>query len=156
YQYDRDRQLTGEARPDGKLVALAYDAASRLTTQTIDTGTITRSYDVADHLTQIGAPGDIASSFSYDGFLLTSDTATGAVVGSIGRAYDTSLRLVGLSLGGVTINQAFDADNLLVAAGALTLTRDPQQGLVSSTTLSAITTTLTRNSFGEIAGMQAL
>ena len=43
----------------------------------------------------------------------------------------------------------YDNDSLLTSAGALTLTRDPQNGLLAGTTLGVVSDSLTYNSFGE-------
>src|SRR5204862_443838 len=46
--------------------------------------------------------------------------------------------------------RGYDQDGLLTQAGALTLSRDPQQGLVTGTTLGAVGDTRTYNGFGEL------
>jgi RHS repeat-associated protein len=156
YSYNRDRQLTRETRPDGKLVALAYDAAGRLGSETIDTGTITSTYDAADRLTRLQAPGNLTLSFTYNGVLGTSDAASGAVNGTVSRTFDSSFRLTSRSVTGTTaVAQTYDADDLLTGAGSLTLTRDVQTGLVSNTALGVVTTGFVRNGFGEVIEMHA-
>jgi RHS repeat-associated protein len=77
------------------------------------------------------------------------------VSGTLQRAYDASFRLASRSLNGTVISQTLDADDLLVAEGALTLVRDPQHGLTRSTTLGNVATVVTRNAFGEVIAMTA-
>ncbi|MDQ7015300.1 MAG: hypothetical protein Q9N68_02875, partial [Gammaproteobacteria bacterium] len=47
-----------------------------------------------------------------------------------------------------------DNDGLLTAAGDLTLIRNPQHGLIDSTTLGSISTNNSYNNFGELANSQ--
>ncbi len=154
YSFNRDSQLTRMTRPDGKLMDLRYDTSGRLSSQIIDTGTIAAVYDTANRLTRLTAPGNNVLALSYDGLLGTSDVATGAVAGNVGRAYDPSFRLTSRSLNGNAIGQTYDADDLLTGAGNLTLARDLENGLVSNTTFGVVTTALARNGFGEIMGME--
>jgi RHS repeat-associated protein len=53
--------------------------------------------------------------------------------------------------GGNTIAFGYDNDDLLTSAGAMTLTRDAQNGLLTGTTLGTTTETMTYNSLGEVA-----
>jgi YD repeat-containing protein len=49
----------------------------------------------------------------------------------------------------------YDPESLLTGAGALTLTRHPQHGLLTGTTLGNLTDGLTYNTFGELSTYQA-
>ena len=53
--------------------------------------------------------------------------------------------------GGNTINFSYDSDDLLTGAGAMSLTRDAQNGLLTGTTLGTVTESMTYNSLGEVA-----
>jgi YD repeat-containing protein len=50
---------------------------------------------------------------------------------------------------GDTVAYVYDDDGLLVAAGDLALTRDPDNGLLTETALDSVTTRTTYNAFGE-------
>ncbi|MFN8000954.1 MAG: hypothetical protein U0X75_08080 [Acidobacteriota bacterium] len=50
----------------------------------------------------------------------------------------------------------YDNDDLLVGAGALTLTRDPQTGLINNTALGNLTDIRTYNGFAELTGHNAV
>jgi RHS repeat-associated protein len=66
------------------------------------------------------------------------------------------LRLRTISVNGANaVTYAYDADSLLRQAGSLVLNRDPETGLLSSTTLGNVTTSYTYNGFGELASMTA-
>jgi len=57
---------------------------------------------------------------------------------------------------GVTpISYTYDSDGLLTGSGVLNLTRDVQNGLLTGTTLGAVSTTRSYNSFGEIASFSS-
>lgn len=54
-----------------------------------------------------------------------------------------------------TVNHGYDADSLLTQAGALTLTRAPATGRISSTNLGAVSTTLGYTTYGELETVTA-
>jgi hypothetical protein len=47
------------------------------------------------------------------------------------------------------VSFGYDADSLLTGSGALSVTRDPQTGLATRTTLGQVTDATTYNDFGE-------
>jgi RHS repeat-associated protein len=57
--------------------------------------------------------------------------------------------------GGSSITFQYDPDSLLTGAGALTLTRHPQHGLLTGTTLGNVTDSYTYSPFGELDTYQA-
>jgi hypothetical protein len=74
----------------------------------------------------------------------------------VSRVYNNNFRLAYLSINnGNTSSFQYDQDGLLTGAGALTLTRDPQNGLLTGTVLGNITDAITYNSFGEADTYQA-
>jgi hypothetical protein len=56
---------------------------------------------------------------------------------------------------GNTINYAYDNDGLLTAAGSLTLTPNPQNGLLIGTALGQVSDSWNYNSFGEPSSYSA-
>jgi RHS repeat-associated protein len=151
YNWNRDKQLTGVTRPDGAIFAFAYDSAGRLSTLTEPLGTHRYTYDGAKGtLASIAAPDGNSVAFTYDGDLPTAVVSTGAVSASVGFSYDSSFRVTGETVNGTsTIAFGYDDDDLLIAAGALTLHRDAANGLLTGTTLGNITDSYTYNTFGE-------
>jgi RHS repeat-associated protein len=94
--------------------------------------------------------------YSYDGSLLTGTTWTGPVAGSVSRTYDTDFRVATESVNGSNpITFQYDPDSLLTGACALDLTRHPQHGLLTGTTLGNVTDSLTYSTFGELSTYQA-
>ncbi|WP_295433562.1 PKD domain-containing protein [uncultured Thiodictyon sp.] len=151
YSYNLDKQLTRVLRPDGLSVDLDYDTAGRLKTLTVPEGTLSYGYHATTgRLNRITAPDGGALGLTYDGSLLTGATWTGTVAGSIGFAYDNDLRVSSINVNGANpIAYQYDPDSLLTQAGALTLTRNAQHGLLTGSTLSRVTDTWTYNGFGE-------
>ncbi len=156
YAYNADRQITQVRRPDGNTIDSGYDAAGRLATIAVVRGTYTNTYDAAGRLASITAPDGGTVSYTYDGDLLLTTTWTGAVNGSVSRTYDNDFRVSSISVNGADpISYTCDADGLLIGAGALNVTRDPQDGLVTGTALGNVTDSMTYNEFGELVGYVA-
>jgi RHS repeat-associated protein len=151
YTWNRDKQLTSVQRPDGALLSFNYDNAGRLATVAEPLGTHTYSYDGAKGtLSGIASP-DGSVGFTYDGDLPTAiSSSAGPVSASVGFSYDSSFHVTGETVNGKNaIAFGYDNDDLLVSAGALTLQRDPANGLLTGTVLGNITDAYTYNTFGE-------
>src|SRR5262249_38803290 len=58
--------------------------------------------------------------------------------------------------GGSAVTFQYDDDGLLTQAGALTLARNTQTGMVSGTTLNGVTDSLSYDAFGDLATYQAV
>ncbi|HSB68689.1 MAG TPA: hypothetical protein VLT62_05100 [Candidatus Methylomirabilis sp.] len=58
-------------------------------------------------------------------------------------------------MGRGTSTSQYEPDSLLTQAGALTLTRHPQHGLLTGTALGSVTDTYGYDSFGELSSYQA-
>jgi RHS repeat-associated protein len=152
YAYNRDRQLTSITRPDGGTITPAYDTAGRLSTLTTPEGAYGYGYSpTTGNLATINAPVGSGLTFAYDGSLLTNVQWTGTVSGSVFYEYNNDFRVSNENGAGFS----YDADGLLTGAGALSLTRNPQNGLLTGTTLGAITDSYTYNEYGEVTGYVA-
>jgi RHS repeat-associated protein len=157
YDYNLDRQLTTVTRPDGKTVNFDYDSAGRLDSVGIARGTIGYSYDPATGSTSaITAPGGANLAYTYDGFLVTGETWSGPVAGSTAYTYDNDFRLTaGTVNGSHTVSYQYDADSLLVQAGALTLSRNAQNGLLTGSVIGGVSDVWSYNGFAEPVGNEA-
>ncbi len=153
YSYNLDKQLTRVLRPDGLSIDLDYDSAGRLGTLSVPEGSFGYAYHATSgHLSRITAPDGGRLDFSYDGSLLTGAAWTGTIAGSVGFGYDNDFRVSSVSVNGANaLAYTYDADSLLTQAGSLTLTRDPENGLLRGSTLGLVTDTWTYNPFGEPA-----
>lgn len=149
YQYNKDHQLTLITRPDGGTITPRYDTAGRLDMLTTPSGFYRYGYDATGKLESILASDGANLAYNYDGSLLARVTWSGEIAGNVGFTYDDNFRLTAESANGTTINYAYDDDDLLTSAGSLTLGRDAQNGLLTSSTLGAISDTWNYNTFGE-------
>jgi len=158
YLYNLDRQLSRVTRPDGLLIDFLYDTAGRLSSQVLPGNqSVTYSYDPATgNLITITAPDGGTLSFTYDGNLLLSENWAGTVSGSVSRTYDNDFRVTSQSVNSAnTVSFNYDADSLLTGTGALTVTRDPQTGLITGTTLGVVTDSSGYSNFAELSSYSA-
>ena len=120
------------------------------------------------NLQSLTSPDGITLSYTYDGSLPISTTVNGSVQGTIMRTYDNDFRITSRSctimrtydndfritsrsVNNVqTITYSYDQDSLLTRAGALAISRNPSNGLMTGTTIGNITTTRSHNRFGEV------
>ena len=149
--YNNDRQVEMITRPDGQQVLFAYDGAGRLQTQTLPHGSIGITYDPGTgNKSMVTAPDSGTISLDYDGTLVTDTTWAGTVAGSVSQIYDSDLRVATQSVNGADqVSFQYNADSQLIGAGALTLSRDSQNGLVTGSTLGTVTDIVGYNNFGE-------
>lgn len=158
YGYNIDRQLKHIIRPDGTALGISYETnTGRLSELTLVGGPYDFMYHTTTgNLTSISILGGINLSFTYDGALPTQTSWAGAVAGSVSHTYDNNFRMTSQSVNGAnTINFSYDNDDLLTGAGAVTLTRNAQNGLVSGTTLGSVTDSFTYNGFAEVTACSA-
>lgn len=156
YVYNLDRDLTQVIRPDGATIDLGYDTGGRLSTLITPAGGYSYTYAANGNLSLISAPGGISTSYSFDGVLPTGSSWSGAVSGSVGRSYDNDFRASSETVNsGSAVSFGYDGDSLLAAAGALTLTRDAQNGLLTGTALMNTADSYSYNTFGEVTGYTA-
>ncbi|MFC1850395.1 RHS repeat domain-containing protein [candidate division CSSED10-310 bacterium] len=165
YVYNLDRQLTKIQRPDGKTVDMSYNP----TTGFLETVTLPRGqyaftyYPTTGYVQTMIAPGVEILTFTYEGALITGASFSGTVSGSISRTYNNNFQITSQSVnGGNTIAYQYDNDGLLNQAGDLIISRDPQNGLITGTTLGSITDNISYvdslygQNFGEVASYEAM
>ncbi|RUO94463.1 hypothetical protein D7Y11_04320 [Corallococcus sp. AB018] len=149
YTYDLDDALTGLRQPGGT-VSFAYDAAGRLATLDIPGTRVTTGYDGAGRLRSLASTSGVGLEFSHDGPLVTGVSWKGAVTGSLQYGHDADFRVATSAVNGESpVAYAYDLDGLLVSAGALTLSRRDDNGLLSGTRLGSVSTVEASNAYGE-------
>jgi RHS repeat-associated protein len=156
YGYDLDRRLTAIHRPDGSAVTLGY-TQGRLASINTPQGMTSFTYDPTSSLLQsVSSPGGEGLAYTYDGSLLTATTWSGPVQGTLARTSNQDFQLSAQSVnGGAPVGFRYDGDGLVIQAGNLTWSRDPATGLVTATSLGAVTTSQAYNSFGEVSSLSA-
>ena len=157
YAYDLDRDITKVTRPDGNTIGFNYDSAGRVSSLVTPTETINYSYDpTTGNLSSTDIANGEALSYGYNGPLPTSTSWTGAVNGSVSRTYNNNFWVTSQSInGGNTIAFTYDNDGFLTQVGQLALTRSPQNGLITGTTLGVTADSRSYNGFGELIGYAA-
>lgn len=149
-EYDRDRGLLRVTRPDGTVLTPGYDASGRMTSMETPLQTLRWTYSSASGaLTRAEDGLGGALQYIYDGPLVKSETWSGDVAGVVAMDYDSSFRVSSETAMGSQVLFAYDADSLLTRAGDLTLVPDSATGLLSGSTLGAVTDQWTYNEFGE-------
>ena len=152
YAYNVDGQLTRITRPDGQAINFNYDVQTgQLLTQNIPTGQRRYQYDQeTGNLHILTAPDGGTITYGYDGALPTGETWAGTVAGSVSRIYDSSFRVDSQSVNAAhTVNFTYDNDDLLTGAGAMTMSRDPVDGLLEATGIGAGTDSTSYDAFGD-------
>jgi RHS repeat-associated protein len=156
YVYDLDRELTTLTRPDAVTLTYGYDSAGRLQTTTIPQGTVTLAYNPSTgNLQSSTAPSGEALQYAFDGFLKTGETWSGPVPGTLSLGFDNNFRMTSQTVNGTALAFGYDPDGLLTGAGALTLTRDAQNGRLTGSTLGSVTDSYGYDSNGLFASYTA-
>lgn len=155
FGYNSERQLTSITTPDGTNIVFGHDGSGRLSTLTSGDKSISLTYDHASRVAKVSSDEDVIR-YEYDGPLVSTIHIGGAVSGAISYTYDDDLRVTSQAVeGSSSITFGYDPDGLLLAAGALALTRDTQNGLLTATTLGVVQDRRTYNEFGELAVYEA-
>jgi len=157
YSYDADRRLSVITRPDGGTVKYSYDHAGRLSSLVTPTATINYGYSATTcQLVSAGISGGEQLTYGYDDPLPTTTSWTGTVVGNVSRVYNNNFWIASESIGGgATVAFTYDNDGLLNKAGALALTRNATDELITGTSLALATDALSYDSYGELTGYTA-
>lgn len=157
YSYNLDRELTQIQEPDGSVVSFSYDTAGRLTSMATPHGPYSYGYGTdGGTLQSINGPDGDSTTLAYDGFILKSATSTGLIPGRVEYTYNNDFRLSSNRVGdSQAISFGYDEDNLLVTAGSLTLSRSPQNGLLTGSALNNLTDQYTYNTHAETTGYAA-
>lgn len=159
--YNDDKQILTITRPGAEQLGFEYDAEGRITSVELSENGVTSatyimSYLVAGQLASITGPGAQTVSYGYQGELVVSESWGGIVEGSINWTYDNAFRLATeLVTGGKTINYAYDDDDLLMGAGAFSITRSANNGLVQTASLGVVDDAWAYNTFGEVESYSA-
>jgi RHS repeat-associated protein len=175
YDYDLDRMLRTETRPDGVSIVRTPDSAGRLDTVEIPGGLIEYDYVPSNvqsgggKVSSIVGPYGVDLAFAYDGLLTMRTTWSGDVRGSVTWQHNNDFQKILETVSGATgtASTAFGYDNDLLltcaspttcsppGADALRLTRHPQHGMVTGITLGQTSETWSYNQYGELARQTA-
>ena len=149
--YNADGQVSEELRSDGATIAYQYDAAGRRVTTTYPQATVTRGYSATTgQLVNLTSSSGENLALAYDGNLLTKQTWSGNVNGSLVLGYDAKFRQSSEAVGTTTVAFSYDNDDLLTQAGAISISRDAQNGRVTGTALGNLLDNYTYDANGAL------
>lgn len=151
YTYNADRDVTKITRPDGSIISNKYDSAGRLSSIILPSATLTFGYSTTTgNLSKAAVSGGETIAYSYNGSLPTRAVWTGAVAGTVTRAYNNNFWISSEGVtGGSNISFSYDKDGLLTKAGSMTLSRMASTGLYTGSTLASTTDSIAYNTFAE-------
>jgi RHS repeat-associated protein len=128
-----------------------FDPSSGVTSQL--------TYNAADQVAAASRSDGTTLTYTYDGFLETSASLSGAVSGSVSWTYDNFFRVVQRTVnGGIPVVYSYDNDNLYTGTSSplFSVTRDyANAGRIASTTLGSVTDTSNYNGFSELMSYTA-
>jgi RHS repeat-associated protein len=169
-QYNRDRQLSLLRFPDGAMVEVKYEddadqQKGRFLSEVLTPPgggryaprtRLASYYPDSGYLRSLTDSQGPSVSYSYDGPLVTQTTWSGEVSGSVSYGYDTFFRVASVSVNGSdAIAYTYDHDGLLQRVGSLELIRDSSNGLLTGTSLGAVSTASAYNAYGEMETLSA-
>jgi RHS repeat-associated protein len=155
YAYNLDGALTSTTLPDGSSVQVARDGAGRVDVLTTPRTTVDFGYDAQGRLSALTDSTGPSLAYAYDGPLVKRVEWSGGVQGSVGYTYTSDFTLGTLEVQGQSFAYGYDNDGLLTSAGALSLVRRADNGLLSSTTLDQVTTGLQYTPHGDVRTLSA-
>ena len=140
YTYNTERRPTRILRPDGQAIDFNYDSAGRLSNLNLPGEQFDYTYHaVSGNLSSILTSNGETLTYGYDGFLPVHVGWTGPISGSVDRTYDNDFRVRSQTINGsASFNFSYDPDSLLIQAGALSVSHDSQNGLITGTTLGNV------------------
>lgn len=151
--YNLDGQPAIIARPSGDTLGMNYDGLGRLSTLVTADGLYTYAYDpTTGHVKTITSPIGGTITRTFDGALPKREAWSGPIVGSVATTYNSDFRPITQTVDDASaISFTYDADGKLKTAGSLSLTRDSTNGLLASTSIGSVATSVAYNTYGEIA-----
>jgi RHS repeat-associated protein len=176
YQYNLEGQVTSETRPDGSVVTMSYDSAGRPESISLPTGLVTYAYYPSTscsgcapgQLMLLSGPSDVAVATEYNGRLITANTWSGDVNGSLRWTHDSNFRISTETVDGVgtdvSLTFGYDRDGLQTCASPTTCTTPGADALrytyngagqALTTRLGNLNLNYTYNAFGEVASATA-
>ncbi len=157
YQYDTDKRLTRIDRPDGNSIVITYNDSNQISLITDGNKDISYHYNAETGQNDLIDTGDVSEAMTYDGALPVTFTWRGAIEASVEIGYDENLRVSNRAVNTeAPVSFIYDADGMLVGAGALSLTRDLQTGFVTTTVLDQVEDSSSYDSMGRLTEYQAI
>lgn len=151
--FDRDGLGVSGTHFDSSSTTLTREPSGRLTQVATPWWTSQLTYTPTTGQVQSLTRGGQRLEWSYDGFLVTEERATGIAPALSTWSYDTDFRVTAHAVSGAPVAYGYDADSLLTRVGAATLSRDALSGRLTSVSVGAVTTSFLYNPHGELSLM---
>ncbi len=151
WDYDADRNLRTFTRPDNGTIDLAYtDSGFRLDSVTLPRGARALTYDAAGRIQSLSDPSGITLTYNYDGPMIVRRLQSGPAAGTVEFTYNPDWLIGSIRVNGAnSVTLQYDDDDLLVQSGALTLSRNSYNGLVTGSQLGGVSDTWVHNAYAE-------
>ncbi|WP_395847176.1 RHS repeat-associated core domain-containing protein [Cystobacter fuscus] len=156
YAYNLDGAFTSANLPDGSSVQVLRDSAGRVDVLTTPRTSVDFGYDAQGRLAALTDSTGPSLAIAYDGSLVKRVAWSGGVQGSVGYSYTPDFTLSAVEVQGQSIAYGYDNDGLLISAGALSLRRRPDNGLLSGTILDQVNTEQQYTPYGEVHTLSAV
>ena len=152
YSYDPFDMLSELAPPGGDSLVIGYqDATGRPVSHTFPSDRVTYDYHEDTGLLASVSSVDAVMAFDYTGPLLARVAWSGEVTGAISFDYDDNLWTTTQTIAGETIAYAYDDDGLTTQAGSEEITRDADNGWISSVRLGDLDESLRFSRYAELS-----
>ena len=153
---DLDGKVTSVRHPDARTTINVYDAAGRITRATIGGEVTAVTYATEGRVDTLTSPSQVVTDVTYDGPLVTEVQTAGPAPSTVTQRWNAYGQLLGRTLSGASeIAYEYDRDGLLARAGALSIARDPNNGLPQSSLLGVTDVSQRYSAYGEVATVTA-
>lgn len=148
-EYDAARRLTSVTAPSGAKTSYIYNGDFLDRTEFAG-GSITYTHLPCGKL-KASSRGSETATLTYDGPLVTSETRSGSVTGTLSFGYRTGdLALTSFSYAGSAQTYDYDADGLPVSAAPFTISRRADSGLATTVTAPGFSLSRAASGYGEV------
>ena len=149
--YDLDGLSTGGTHGDASQTVVTREPSGRVTRVATPWWTNELSYTATTGQVQSLVRGTQRLEWTYDGFLMTQEKATGIAPATSQWTYDSDFRVASHSISGNAVAFSYESDSLPTQAGLATAAYAPTTGQLTSVTVGNVVTTRIYNGHGELS-----
>ena len=154
FTFNKDRELVKWQYPSGQAVEWVYNPQGQLTALQTPEGSHTFAYSATTgSLSRATSRDGQQIDYAYDGGFLTRLSHSGQVTDTVRYTYTNDLLLTRLSYAETTIPITYDRDDLVTGIGSITLTHQPENGLLTGPIDGGYHEIYTYTPYGEVASM---
>ena len=155
YEYDKDDMLTKTTFADGQSVNITYNTGGDIETVISPRNSYNYTYKPNGQLANIIDSNGVSTGTGYHGHLIGLLRQRGFPNNdseyTVDFTPDSQLRVGNIAISGAgSYAYQYDKDSFLTGAGAISFTRDSQNGLLGTSQLASVNTSQTYTGFGEV------